>query len=136
MLYALGPAQIADVDQAVDTLFDLDKRAEVGEVADPAFDSRTYGILVVQRVPRVGRQLPHAQRNTPLLRIDAQHHAIHLIAPVDQLRGMLDAFGPRHLTDVNQAFNSLLQFYECAVVGDANDASADMRPHGITMCRI
>src|SRR5216684_1194903 len=136
MLYALGPAQIADVDQAVDTLFDLDKRAEVGEVADPAFNGRADGILVMERVPGIRSKLTHAQGNTPLLRIDAQHHAINLIAHVDQLGGMLDALGPRHLADVYQAFDSLLQFHERAVVGDADDASTDMRAYGIAVGRI
>src|SRR6185295_5135529 len=85
MLHAFGPTQIADVDQAVDTFLDLDECAEVGEVAHPAFDRRTHWVLVMQRVPGIGGQLPHAQRNAPLLRIHAQYHAIHLIAHVDQL---------------------------------------------------
>ncbi len=38
MLDALGPAQVGDVDEAVDAVFDLDEGAEVGEVADAAFD--------------------------------------------------------------------------------------------------
>ena len=33
MFHLLGPAQVGDVDQAVDTLFDLYEYAEVGEVA-------------------------------------------------------------------------------------------------------
>ena len=48
MLHALGPTQIADVNQAVDALFDLDERAEVGQVANPAFDRRSDWVLVMQ----------------------------------------------------------------------------------------
>ena len=36
MLDALGPAQVRDVHQAVDAVFDLDERAEVSEVANAA----------------------------------------------------------------------------------------------------
>ena len=38
MLDALGPAQVADVYQAVDAVLDFDEGAEVGQVADLAFD--------------------------------------------------------------------------------------------------
>ena len=37
MLDALGPGQIADVNQAVDAVFDFDEGAEVGHVANAAF---------------------------------------------------------------------------------------------------
>ena len=38
MLDALGPAQIADVNQSIDTFLNLNKCPEVGQVTDPAFD--------------------------------------------------------------------------------------------------
>src|SRR6476660_3833925 len=136
MLYALGPAQIADVNQAVDAFFDLDESTEVGQVTDTAFDGRAHRILVMQGVPGIGSQLAHTKRNTPFLGVNAQNHAIYLIAYVDQLRGMLDALGPGHLADVNQAFDSLLEFHERAVICDADDSSADMRADWIAMCRI
>ena len=130
MLHALGPAEIADVDQAVDAVFDLDERAEVGEVADPAFDGRAHRILLVERVPGIGRQLPHTERNAPLLRVHVEHHAIDLIADVHQLRRMLHALGPGHLADVDQAFDALFEFNEGAVVGHADHASATCAPTG------
>ena len=136
MLHALGPAQIADVDQAVNAFLDFDERAEIGEVAHPALDRGAHRILVMQRVPGIGGQLPHAERDAPLLRIHAQHDAIDLIANVDQLRRVLDALGPGHFADVDQAFDALLEFDERAVVGDADDASADVRADGIAMRRI
>ena len=40
MLDALGPAQVGDVDEAVNAVFDFDECAEVGEVADAALDDR------------------------------------------------------------------------------------------------
>ena len=55
MLDALGPAQVADVDQAVDAVFDLDEGAEVGQVAHAAFDDRADRILLVQRAPTDSR---------------------------------------------------------------------------------
>ena len=61
MLHALGPAQVADVHQAVDAIFDFDEGSEVGEVADTAFHGHADREFLVQRVPGIGRQLPHAE---------------------------------------------------------------------------
>ena len=53
MLDALGPAQVGDVNQAVDAVFDLDEGAEVGEVAHAALDHCAGRILLGQVLPRI-----------------------------------------------------------------------------------
>ena len=136
MLHALGPAQVADVDQAVDAVFDFDEGAEVGEVAHASFDRHADGEFLVERIPRIGRQLAHAERNAALGWIHVENHALDLIANVDELRRMLHTLRPRHFADVNQAFDSLLEFHERTVVSDADDASAYVRALGITMLGI
>ena len=136
MFHPLGPAQIAHVDQAVDSILDLDKRTKVGKVSDPALHRHTHGILIVQSVPRIGRELPHAQRDSALSRIHVENHALDLIAYIHQLGRMLHALGPGHFADVNQAFDALFEFYECAVVGDADYAPGYMSAHWIAVFRI
>src|ERR1700686_3516908 len=136
MLYAGGPAQVADMHQAIDSVLDFNESAKLGQIADPALDRRSYRILVMQRIPGVGRELPHAQRDPALGRVHAQHHAIHFVADVDQLRRMLHPFRPRHFAHVDQAFNALLEFYKSAVIGDADHASVDVCAHGVAMLRI
>src|SRR6185369_11245157 len=136
MLYALRPAQVADVDEAVDPVLDFDKRAEIGEVAYAPFNRRPHGILFVQLIPWIGRQLPHAERNTSLSRVDADHNAFHLVADIDQLRRMLHPLGPGHFADVYQSFDALLKFHECAVIRYADDSAADMSAYRVAMLRI
>src|SRR6266849_4950209 len=131
MFYAFGPAQVADVYQPVNALFDLDEGSEVRQIADASFDRHTHGEFLMQRIPRVGCQLPHAQRNAALRWVHIEHDTVHLISNVDQLRGMLHALRPRHLADVDQALDALLKFDECAVIGDADHAAAHMGAHGI-----
>jgi len=45
MLHALGPTEVADVNQAINAVFDLDESAEVGQVAErglrPLFQPET-----------------------------------------------------------------------------------------------
>src|SRR5215831_17346997 len=104
------------MDEAVDAVFNLDERAEIGEVANLALHYRSYRELLVQRFPWVSLELLESQADAPIRRIDVEHNCLHLIAHIDQLRGMLHALRPRHLADVNQALNSLLQLDERAVV--------------------
>src|SRR5579872_57578 len=136
MLHTLGPAQIADVHQTVDPIFNFDERPEIGQVAYAAFYGQANRILLMQRIPWVGRKLPHAQRDAPFGGIHIEHHALDLIPNIDQLRRMLHALRPRHLADVHQAFDTLLQFDECAVIRHADYTPGNMRSHRIAMFRI
>ena len=52
VLDALGPAEVRDVDEAVDAVFNLDEGSEVGEVADAALDDGAGGVLVLKLPPR------------------------------------------------------------------------------------
>src|SRR5262245_33004420 len=123
MLHALGPAEIADVNQSVDSVFNLDERAEVGEIAYAPFNGRVDGIFLVQALPRVRLELLESERNATLTRIHVKHHALDLVADVEHLGRMLHALGPRHLAYVDQSFNALLQLDESAVVGHAQNAA-------------
>ena len=89
-----GPRHVADVQQAVDALFDLDEGAVVGEVADGAGDQGAGRIAVGHFVPGVGLGLLHAERDFLLFLIDAQHDDFDLVVDVDQLVGMADSLGP------------------------------------------
>src|SRR5262249_13869994 len=129
----LSPAQIAHVDQPVDSVFDLDKRAEISQVADTPFHCGADGIFLMQTLPGVGFKLLQAQRDAPLARIDVEHHAFDFIAHVDDLRRVLHALGPRHLAYVHQAFNALLQFDKGAVVGNAQHAAFHARANRIAL---
>src|SRR5207247_6198397 len=60
-------------------------------------------------------------------------HALDLISNVNELRGMLHALGPRHLADVNQPFNPLLQLHERAVIRNADYASRNVRAYRIAV---
>ena len=91
------------------------------------------GILLVQRLPRIRLQLLQAERNAALVRIHVQHHGFHLVANVDDLRGMLHPLRPSHLADVDQAFDALLQLDERAVVGHADHAALHARADRVAL---
>ena len=126
VLDALGPGEIGDVHQAVDPLLHLDKGPEVRDVADGPRDAVAHPVLGVDHVPGLARLL-EAQGQTPPLLIDLEHHAFHPIVLVEDLAGVLDALGPRHLGDVDQALDPLLHLHERTVVGEAHHFAADAR---------
>src|SRR5688572_1846440 len=127
MLDPLAPRHVGDVNQAVDVLFDLDERAELGEVTDLALDLGAARILLRQLVPRVALDPLQPERNRPRRRIDAEHHRLDVVADVEDLRRVLHALAPRHLGDVDQAFDARLELDERAVVGQADDLAAHAR---------
>src|SRR4051812_43291304 len=133
VLQALAPRHVGDVDQAVDALFDFDERTELGQVADLAGDRRADRVLLGQLVPRVALDLLQAERDAPRPRIHAQHHRLDGVADVENLRGVLDALAPRHLADVDQAFDARLELDERAVVGEADDLAREARADRVAL---
>src|SRR5262249_39163203 len=112
------PAHVADVQQAVDALLDLDEGAVVGQVADGAADDRALRVALGDLVPGVGLDLLHAQGDFLLLLVDVEDLHLDLVADGDQLAGVVDALGPAHLGDVHQALDARLQLDEGAVGHD------------------
>src|SRR5690348_1712141 len=43
---------------------------------------------------------------------------------------MLDALGPAHFADVDEAFDSFIELHKSAVIGDGHDFSTEVRPSG------
>src|SRR6266568_2607297 len=136
MLHAFRPAQIANVHQSVNSLFNFNERAKVSEITHAPFNRGTHRILLDQAVPRIGCKLPHPERNPPLTRIDTQHHAFNLIAYIDQLRRMFGALRPGHFADMDETFDSLLKLDECSVISHADDPPVNMRAYRIAMLGI
>jgi hypothetical protein len=107
VLDALGPRHVADVDEAVDAFLDLHEDTEVGDVADVALDHGTRRVLLGQLLVRVRLELLHAERDAVLLDVDVEDDGLDHVADGDHLRRVLDAAGPRHLGDVDEALDAL-----------------------------
>src|SRR3989338_6360296 len=121
------PGHVRDVQQAVHPGLQLDERAEVGQVAHPPHDARTRLVALLDRLPRVGLHLLHAERDPLAGPVDVEHDHLDLVADVDELGGVPDPARPRHLGDVHEALDAGLQLDEGAVVGEAHDPAARAR---------
>ena len=112
------------MDEAVDAFLDLDEDAEVGDVADLALDDRTRRVLLGELLVRVRLELLHAERDAVLLDVDVEHDRLDHVADGDHLRRVLHAARPRHLGDVDEALDALLELDEGAVVLERDDLAA------------
>ncbi len=119
----LGPAHLGDVDQAFDARLQLHEGAVVGDVRHGALDARADRILGLDRLPRIGLKLLHAERDALRLRVDADDLHLHRVADIEDLGGVVDA-APGHVGDVQQAVDAA-EIDEGAVVGDVLDETVD-----------
>ena len=125
VLDALAPGQIADVDQSVDAFLDADEDAEVGDVAHVAASDGADRVGLGHDVPGVGLELTHAEADALGLDVYTEHLGLHRVADGDQLAGVLDALVPGHLGDVDQAFDTVFELHEDAVVGHGDHAATN-----------
>ena len=114
------------MDHAVDVVVEADEQAELGDVADLAFDGAAGRMLLLEQLPRIAEALLEAERDPALVGIDLEHHHLDLLTGRDDLAGMDVLLGPAHLGDVDQAFHPRLQLHERAVVGDVGDAAGEL----------
>ena len=82
-------------------------------------------VLLVEREPRIRLDLLEAERDLLVRLVHLEHHGLDDVADVDDLGRMPDVARPRHLGDVDQALDALLELDECAVVGDRDDLALD-----------
>ncbi len=121
VLDALCPAHIADVHESVESVLDLNERAELRDVPHLARDHHPHRIFSRNHQPGVRLGLFDSQGDAPVARLDVQHHHIHFFANFDDLRRVLDLLIPAQLGHVYQAFDALFEFHEHPVVDDTDD---------------
>ena len=119
--------------EPVDALFDLDEGAEVGEALDHALEALARGIVGVEHLPRVRVGLLHPQGDLLRVLVELEDCDFDEVADGHQLRGMAHVLGPRHLGDVDESFDALLELDEGAVVGDADHLALGLRAFGETL---
>ena len=94
VLDLLRPAEVADVDQAIDAFFEFDEDTEVGEVTHGGGVLRTNRIAVGDVGPRVGHQLLHAEAHLALLAVEGQDLGFHLVAHLQEVLGAAEVLAP------------------------------------------
>src|ERR1017187_6650221 len=105
MLEPLGPGHLRKMNQALDALLQLDKRAVIGDRKNAAMHVRTHRVALRCIEPRVGRQLLEAQRNPLLVLVELEDLNLYFVADVDQVAGVREA-APAHVRNVQKAVDA------------------------------
>src|SRR5580704_5091867 len=121
ILDALGPANVADVYEAVKAFFDFNEGAKLCNIANLPVDDGHNRIFSRDEEPGIGKSLLDAEGDTSVAGLDVQDNDIDFVSNFEKLRRMLGLFGPAQLGDVDEAFDALLEFDEDAIVDDANE---------------
>ena len=85
MLYFLGPAEVADVNQAVNTFLQLNEYTKVGEVANLGIVLRTNRILALDSLPGILLELLDTKRHLALVAVEGQDNSLYLVANLQEL---------------------------------------------------
>src|SRR2546422_1335221 len=116
---------LGDVHQALDPLGDLDEGAEICEPDDTPRDQVTDGIGLEKLLPDVRLQLLDAQRQALVLGVDLQDDCLDLVPFLQHLGGVFQTLGPRHVGDVDQPVDPLLDLDKGPEVGQVADLPCD-----------
>ena len=115
MIDLAGPAQIGDVNHSVDAFIQLHEGAVGSHVANFSAHGAADGEFLFDLVPRIGFELPQAQRNFLLFFVYPKHDRFHFLADGENVRWAHDPFCPRKFGDMDQTFHALLDLDERAV---------------------
>src|SRR5581483_6359529 len=97
---------LRDMDQSLDTLFQLDEHAEVRHRGHLALDHAVERIAIGNALPRVRGELLYAEAHALVLGLDTQHDRLHLVAFLVNLGGMAHLARPREVGDMHEPVDS------------------------------
>ena len=75
------------MNQALNTLFHLNKDAEVGEVAHLGGVLAANGVLLLDGVPRIVGELLNAKRHLAIVAVQSQDNGLYLVAHLHEVLG-------------------------------------------------
>src|SRR3954469_18947920 len=128
--------ELRDVNQSLDALVELDECAKVRHPDDLALDRVADVMAREEVVPDVGGELLQAERQALVLGVDVQHHRLDDVTLLQHFRRVLDPLAPRHVGDVDQAVDLLLDFDERAELGEVADLALDLRADRILVGQV
>jgi len=125
----LGPAEVANMDKAVDTFLNFNKYTEIGEIANFGSVSWTNHIPGFNLWPWVVFHLFDTQRHFVFIAIQGQDGSFHLVSDFQEVLSRTEVLGPAHFWNVDQTFNARSDFDKCSVISDNDHFSFDNITH-------
>ena len=125
-------AQLADVHQTVDVVFELHESAKAGDLRNRALDDVAHLEATVDLRPWIGIKLLDAKTDALVRFVDAKHHGFHFVALLEDLRRVVDLARPAQVGHVDHPVNAFFQFHKRTVSGQVADRTAHLRANRVT----
>ena len=90
------PIDIGQMDHPEHFARQFDEESKFSDILDLALKHGAFGILLLEGRPWIGQALLEAKADTPLVRIDIEHHDFDFLARRNNLAGMDIFLGPTH----------------------------------------
>ena len=118
------------MDQPVNAILQLDKRAKRREFRDTSRNQFANGVFGFDAGPGIVRKLSHAQGDALLGGVDIQDDCLDFLPLLQHLAGVVDLTRPRHVRDMDHAVDVVLNLHEGPVRSHVPDLALDLRPLG------
>ncbi len=120
-------AQFADVQQALQPVFQLNESAEAGQLGDDAAHQIAGAVAAGDLIlPGIRFKLLEPEGDATLIRVHLEDHGLDRIALLHHLGRMGDLARPGHVAYVQQAVYALFDLDEGAVAGQVPDPTDDL----------
>ena len=122
----LCPAEVADVDEAIDTFFNFNEYAEVSEVAHFCCVAAANGIAYFDIFPWVFLELLDAEAHLTLVAVECEDDCFDFVADFEEFLSAAEVLAPRHFAYVDKTLYAGSDFEECAVVSHDNNLALNL----------
>ena len=75
--------------------------------------------------PGIAKRLLQSKRDASFASADRKDNRVHRVAGFENVAGLANFLQPRHLRNVDEAFDSWFQFDECSKVHETRDRAGD-----------
>ena len=114
------------MNETFNAFLNFDEHTELSNVNDLAFHGLTQEVAALYRQPRILGQLLDAQGDSLAITVDVEYAGFHFVALCKAIVGVTNALAPRHVGDVNQTVDAIVDTDKDTEVGDvANSALHD-----------
>ena len=104
------------MDKTINTFFEFNEYAEVGEVAHFGSVLRTNCIFLLDVFPRIVFELFDTEAHLALFAVECEDNGFNFVANFHEVLSRTEVLRPRHFTYVDKTFYARSDFNECTVV--------------------
>src|SRR4029434_9294972 len=130
---ALLPTQFRQVDESFHAILKFGKRPKVGHFHDLHAYVLPDMVFCLHLRPRIELHLLQSEGQPLILFVHVQHNCPHLLALLQDFRGVLDALRPGHIGNVDETIDAFFESDKGPKVGQITNFAFDFTSHRVAL---